>query len=272
MRAERALADRFAALVLERAGHPPAAPVDTHALAAAFGVPLRSTTDMRYDGRTVHTVSGPLIEVNSKRPLNRQRFVTLHELAHCLVRMPLPLTSALRAKFKAEEELCDVIAAALLMPRRWVADRYPDAGRPDHQTLRYLTDFAAAAAASREAAIIRLRDLFDWNAVLFRWERRIGPTRITWRFDGEYGVRPWERGRMVPAGNVADDLLTASRFPGEILPASLELRRSPRDWPAEVVFEDGWAYALVQLDAAAALPAPVAWEKALADLRWGAFA
>ena len=121
MRRARQLADRLAAEILATAGLTDERPNDIDQIADGLGVSFHPTDHLRTEGRVVHTPAGPVIEYNSRRPLARQRFTKAHELAHLwIAREELsPLTVATRAAFRVEEEMCDTVGAALLLPRRW---------------------------------------------------------------------------------------------------------------------------------------------------------
>jgi hypothetical protein len=61
------------------------------------------------------------------------------------------------------ERLCDAFSAELLMPRRWVANRY-HGGEEGFETLKDLSD---AAGVSFSAAFIRLSSVLHWSSTLF---------------------------------------------------------------------------------------------------------
>lgn len=242
MRRARGLADLLAEEILLYVGHPDVAPVSLSLVASKLGLKVVESPGLRVEGRFVRTGLGPTIELNSSRPPTRMRHTAAHEIAHWCLHRPTPRTRQVVAAFRSEEELCDTLAASLLMPRRWACSKYIELSA-SLSGLALLGAFAAAAYASRESAAIRIRDLFPWERVLLRWERR----EEEWRFAGESGVFPWERGRIVPSASINFAFDRARALPGVVQSTELECVRTGALMPAEFMVESSYAYALVEL-------------------------
>ncbi|MEA2494329.1 MAG: IrrE N-terminal-like domain, partial [Thermoleophilaceae bacterium] len=164
-------------------------------VADRLGIQLFPNPSLRAEGRLGFASFGPVIEFNSDRPRTRQAFIKAHELGHWWLSQSLtPRTQQLHHAFSSEEECCDTLAAALLVPRKWVDGRVA----PTEQNMRTLSTWAAEAGVSREVMVIRFRELFDWSKILLVWEYG-----KRWRFVREAGVRPWEYGRIRPSEQIA---------------------------------------------------------------------
>jgi hypothetical protein len=195
MRRARQLAEQLADELAGRAGAGREGPLDVEAVALRLGLAV-SYDEIRQDGRFL---PGPYPTIIVKRAQHaaRQRFTIAHELAHWAVWEDHPLAAQVRDEFSSEEMLCNTVAAALLMPRGWVWERFKkDADEPGMAVVQGL---AGEAGVSLGAAVIRLRDVFAWDKTLLHWSR----SRGEWVFDGEAGVYPWEEGAIVPSSNVS---------------------------------------------------------------------
>ena len=104
--------------------------------------------------------------------------------------------------------------------------------------------WAKHSGVSREVAVIRFRDVFDWPKILLTWEKR-----ERWRYTGECGVRPWEYGRIRPEGNIASDHLPqAASQNGRTLPpreVCVTLGRVMENVRAELAVDGPAGYALI---------------------------
>jgi Zn-dependent peptidase ImmA (M78 family) len=242
------LADRLAAEILASVDICDDQLTDIDEIAVRLGVSFFSNDSLRTEGRVVRTVAGPIVEYNSRRPLARQRFTKAHELIHWWTANPATssLTAATQAAFHSEEEMCDSVGAALLLPRRWLDAHAGDVRVVENQTMDTLGAWATHAGVSREAVVIRFRDVFAWRKILLTWEK----THKEWRYTGECGVRPWENGRIRPEANVATDHLPqAAGRNGVSLqphdPLGLIIDGAWDDVRAELAVEGGAGYALI---------------------------
>lgn len=164
------LAERIARellLMTDRRSNPP---VDLPSLAHVIGVRAISTRTLVEDGRVVWGAEGPSIELRPDRPLSRQRFTLAHEIAHVVLAGESGVGQVARrtvtADPNAEEELCDAVAAALLMPRDWM-ERH-SRGKLNLSTLRLI---AHHAEVSLSAAAVRVAEVGRRTSILLRWRR-----------------------------------------------------------------------------------------------------
>jgi hypothetical protein len=109
-----------------------------------------------------------------------------------------------------------------------------------------LEGWADHTGVSREAVVIRFRDVFAWRKILLTWEKH----EKGWRYTGECGVRPWENGRIRPEANVAAYHLpqAAARWCGTLARRerlSLLIDGVSREVWAELVVEVRAGYALI---------------------------
>lgn len=247
MRKARLLADRLASEILGHVGLPLDRPIDIDEVAARLGVQMTSNEGLRTEGRLISTAAGPVIEYRASRPAARRRFTKAHELAHWwLARpQPSPLTRLTQAAFVSEEELCDTLAAALLIPRSWLVQHVQDeATQGANQNLDFLTAWSHEAGVSRQAMAIRFRDVFAWPLILLTWEKS-----DRWRYTGESAVRPWEFGQIRPAPNIArDHLPQAAPWGGWALPPreiDLHISGTWQSVLAEIAADHAAGYALI---------------------------
>lgn len=136
-------------------------PVDVVGLASMRGIRVEKVQANDWEGRVYVDPRGrPIIEVNGRHALARQRFTVAHELAHTAFpgftadrryRVDEDLGSAPFARNRSEEErLCDWGAGMLLMPDDLIWSYRADQG------LRAVEKLARDAKVSLEAAANRL--------------------------------------------------------------------------------------------------------------------
>lgn len=136
-------------------------PVDVVGLASMRGIRVEKVESNDWEGRVyVDSQGRPIIEVNSRHALARQRFTVAHELAHTAFpgftadrryRVDGDLAGAVFARNRSEEErLCDWGAGMLLMPDDLIWSYRADQG------LRAVEKLARDAKVSLEAAANRL--------------------------------------------------------------------------------------------------------------------
>lgn len=186
-------------------------PVDLLALASALGVQAVGVDrELHEDGRTTWTETAPTITLRDDPAAGgRARFTFAHELAHVIVGnagQPGAVSRrTLRLRPQAEETLCDAVAAALLLPREWVAARLEVPAQ-----LGAIRRLAAAGDVSLAAAAVRVGAVFPGHDLtLLRW-RKAGSR---WALAGRAGW-PMQMGYTVRAGSGTEALLEAGRGTG----------------------------------------------------------
>jgi len=108
-----------------------ALPVDVDLIASVLGI-RRRVAPFGFAGRIYAEESGQLVmDLNAKDSEPRRRFTGAHELMHVAfpgfkreARYRADTSPGANSRNREEEYLCDYGAAALLMPRRSVVDRY----------------------------------------------------------------------------------------------------------------------------------------------------
>lgn len=145
-----------------------ALPVRTDLIASCHGI-RRRRGDYEFAGRIYVEPSGRLVmDINDSDSDERRHFTEAHELIHPAFpsfaleeRYRLDATMDRHAENREEEYLCDLGAAALLMPRDLVAHEYTVSGG-----LAGVEQLSRDAEVSVEAAANRVVTLADEPAVL----------------------------------------------------------------------------------------------------------
>lgn len=162
------LIERFADS-LRADAHQNRLPIRTDLIASMKGIKRHVRHAVDFSGRIYADEDGQLrMDICGDDTEPRQRFTEAHELMHTAFpgfteeqRYRLDITAERNAPNRQEEYLCDVGAAALLMPRELVRDHYdPREGFAEVERL------AADAHVSIEAAANRLVSLSDEPVVL----------------------------------------------------------------------------------------------------------
>lgn len=140
-------------------------PVHLHSVARQLGVTSIERAPMLEDGKTWWDGDLVRIRLRADRSRARQRFTLAHELAHVALshRADAPFHRA-PWDHSQEERLCDLVAAALLMPAELIAERFP----PGPVGLRQLREFAAAGDVSLAACVLRVNTLTRRHLCLIR--------------------------------------------------------------------------------------------------------
>ena len=145
--------------------------------------PLTNVQDSHsgVDAMLVPVREGYSVVINEKAPYTRQRYSLAHELGHImLLSDQLPtLTPPSPTRYrssgsaaedtKAEERLCDAIAAELLMPQEIFTSAVGESGR----SLARLPRLANRFGTSLTAAAIRYWELLPEPCHLIRWRRTV---------------------------------------------------------------------------------------------------
>lgn len=178
-------------------------PVDIFGLASMRGIRVENVESGDWEGRVYVDPRGrPIIEVNGRHALARQRFTVAHELAHTAFpgfaadrryRVDSDLAGAVFARNRSEEErLCDWGAGMLLMPDDLIWSYRADQG------LRAVEKLARDAKVSLEAAASRLIEASRKPAVLLVLEADGADLKV--RYAKVQGLR-----LFVPRGLRVDD-------------------------------------------------------------------
>lgn len=143
-------------------------PVDLIKLAGHLGVSAVSETSMVEDGRTSWSDGVPFIELRSDRSPERKRFTLAHEIAHILIEARHTVAHRkFRFTHDDVETLCDQVAAAILMPRKWIT-RYSSR---DEFNLSLIRLVAHKAQVSHAAAAVRIAEVSGRTCMLLRLQR-----------------------------------------------------------------------------------------------------
>jgi IrrE N-terminal-like domain len=138
-----------------------ALPIRPHIVASFHGI-KRNRAKHSFAGRIYAEPSGQLVmDINEQDPDERQHFTEAHELIHPAFpgfevehRYRLDTTMNRHAENREEEYLCDLGAAAMLMPATLVADRYTmRSGLEDVEGLSRDAQVSIEAAANRVVAL-----------------------------------------------------------------------------------------------------------------------
>jgi hypothetical protein len=89
------------------------------------------------------------------------------ETTGVVARRALPVTDQV-------ERFCNNFAAALLLPRGWIRERY-SRRRKNLSTIRHLTNQTQTSMA---AAVVRMNEILGWQVSLLRWKKE----GERWRF------------------------------------------------------------------------------------------
>lgn len=160
--------DRPIEELLSRLGVEATPPIPLERIATHLGVSEIRRQGMLEDGALVQVEGRSCILLRADRSPARQRFTLAHELAHVVLADRSGLVLQFRNGPKgrdAEENLCDNIAAALLMPHSWVQRSYETAPK----TLDTVRQLAQQCEVSLAAALVRLVEVLDWRMALLRW-------------------------------------------------------------------------------------------------------
>jgi|GEM_PF-4327316 len=169
------LADVIAQDALRRSGQS-GVPVDLQAVADTLNVRV-TCAPLPHDGALYPRPDGSYDAiVDSRAPQSRQRFSFAHELAHALVFEIVPNARVFSTRtlftmpgMRAEEKLCDAIAARLLMPSGSLSALCD--GRVVSTAL--VGQIAAVCQVSRAAAMLRLQEQFNACEGLIRIVREM---------------------------------------------------------------------------------------------------
>ncbi len=147
-------------------------PVDVHALAEQMNVDQIVVRSMIGDGRLEEHPGCRIIAVQAKSGAARRRFTIAHELGHIWLQERRDRSSL--QEHDEDERFCNAFAAALLLPRDWVATQ----ARTHEPTLEGLQTIAKDADVSLASCLLRLRRFPAWRLTLLSWRWDEGDWRM----------------------------------------------------------------------------------------------
>jgi hypothetical protein len=181
-------------------------PLNLASLTRRLGVDDIRLEACREDGSVRRSGSSTIVVLRRDRSRQRQRFTLAHELAHLVLARDGDVEMAFRIsapRSTAVEQLCDNIAAALLMPASWV--RAVMAKRSF--SLATVRRLAYGCDVSLAASLVRLNEVAGWKGALLRWTYRHGRYRLM----SCTGAPPEVRGQLGSAP-ATDPVLRAAEF------------------------------------------------------------
>ena len=155
-------------------------------------MPNRADNHPGIDAMLVPFPGGYSVVIDERASESRKRYSLAHELAHIMLlesdpaSEDLPKAPRFRSaaaedrEWKAEERLCDEIAAELLMPEKMFSAEVREMGR----SLEHMPQLAKLFRTSLAATAIRYWELLPEPCQLIRWrptEHKRGFTRPTWQ-------------------------------------------------------------------------------------------
>lgn len=144
--------------------------IDMYELAERAGAEAKIEHEMREDGRVEESPLATRIILCSTPAEARRRFTLGHELGHLVLSDPR-VFRLVQLEFEGErfqvEHLCDAFSAELLMPRKWLANRYERAD----ERFDVLCDLAREAGVSYTAGFTRLATVLRWRSSLLYLRR-----------------------------------------------------------------------------------------------------
>jgi len=235
------VAEQLADLVRGRYGAACHVPVDVELLARSMGVHSIQFAPLVEDGRLETDGSTARILIRDSSSGARQRFTIAHEIGHLL--LANPGQSGVERRLAATndvERFCDQFAAAVLLPKEWVKQRY--GSQP--QSLDTLRHLAETTRTSLAASLVRLQQTLGWSRMLLQWRNTTG----RWRFRWGAGVPNSIHGRL-QATEETRELFDAIRSrTGQDVEVRLPLLVNKRHvwWPAVVSCRGSSALVLVE--------------------------
>lgn len=146
-------------------------PVEVFDLARRVGAKTVDEESLFEDGRVEDGHRTTLILLRTNVRAERRRFTLAHELGHLVLAEPEVLKLAREALGVEQfdiERMCNVFAAELLMPRRWVIEQFAER----QERLCVIDDLAQSASVSVSAAATQLGAVLGWQSTLLYFQRR----------------------------------------------------------------------------------------------------
>jgi hypothetical protein len=144
-------------------------PIDLYKLAVAQGIKEVRLDHMRLDGELRRiTTGGYVVSLNSKLSDSRRRFTLAHEIAHTLLLEDSRFADVIGHENSRlpEEELCNLVAAELLIPDAMIR---PNSLFSTKLTVQSVLDVAKTFQCSISAAAMKLLNTTSTTGVLLIW-------------------------------------------------------------------------------------------------------
>jgi len=145
-------------------------PVDLYALARQMNVDQIVVRSMIGDGRLEQHPGCRIIAVQAHAGAARRRFTIAHELGHVWLQKQTEYSFG----HDSDERFCNAFAAALLLPRDWIAAQ----ARSHEPSLVGLQRIAENADVSLASCLLRLRRFRPWRFTLVSWRWDEGDWRM----------------------------------------------------------------------------------------------
>ena len=163
-------------------------PVNVEFFARKWGINSVERQPISSAGMLLPSKGGYKIVLNERHGKERQRFSLAHELGHLLLQKCGISGSITDAKYRdsdegnlAEEQLCDQIAAEILMPRM----AFYEDGWMEGWSLKSLRTLASKYDTSLPATAVRMVDLMPEEAVMGVWKvSEEGKAALQWPHSG----------------------------------------------------------------------------------------
>jgi Zn-dependent peptidase ImmA (M78 family) len=155
---------RIATMVRQKSGQENP-PFDTRAYCAQYNVLVQQEHLNDCVARLIPVDGGYIAQVNAKDSVARQRFSICHELAHVFFQLESQSSTeweearTIDPAHRFEEQLCNKIAAELLMP----ASLFRSKAMSREATIDSVRDLASIFEVSFSAALVRIVDLDAWE-------------------------------------------------------------------------------------------------------------
>jgi Zn-dependent peptidase ImmA (M78 family) len=149
-------------------------PVHLASIARKLGVTQIRTADIVEDGRVRRTSNELVIEIKEGQPFSRRRFTLAHELAHLILdqdnrRMGVLHEREPGRRRAEEEDLCDAIAGAVLVPESALRSL---SGDSDLYSLYRVGQIASRLRCSTSAVVARISDVLGCPMILCDFQLR----------------------------------------------------------------------------------------------------
>lgn len=236
------LADDLAHWLFDRLSFPSTPPIDVEELARRMGIGSIETTPMIEDGRLEQDGTNATIYLREGLHAGRRRFTIAHELGHRLLLHPRAPAERYRRRLRGdtEERLCDDLAAAILLPRDWVATEHR---RADHR-LAAIRRIAAMTETSLSASLVRLSEVANWSESLLVF--RFVDER--WRLDAPAAVPLKIHGKIRTTVSTSQKLTEIGERTHRDTFSSLPLRVCGDDYDVSAELSVGYRVALALAD------------------------
>ena len=170
-------------------------PVDLVRIARHLGIRRIRELDVRLDGQLVELEDGGYEVILSRNaPHTRRRFTLAHEIGHILAASPDD--ESMSCGDAATEDLCNRVAAELLIPARFIADA--PVAEMDVETFRRL---ATRFQCSLEATAWRVLNMGQVTGALLIWRPQEGGKLELSASPRTFGFEaPFENGAVLDGG------------------------------------------------------------------------